>query len=183
MVVADSISGVQSAIAEALSANGGQVSIYVPKGSTVVGELSIPEGASVNISSDRTSPSLFGRRLVGQQPHLGAGANTIIFDGGGSSRIFDVKGRLRLSGVTIQNGRAQYGGCILISASAVLELNDATIKDCTASAGGDIIGDAYGGAIYSSMGSSMTLTDVTVKGCAATHTNVGKAHGGAMYVG
>ena len=182
MVVADSIDGFQNAIADAVSSNGGHVSIYVPDGATVVGQLSIPEGATVNISSDSSTPTLLGRRLAGQQPHLSGSANAIIFDGGGSSRIFDVKGRLRLSGVTIRNGRAQYGGCILISANAVLELNDATISDCTASAGGDIIGDAYGGGVYSSIGSSMTLTDVTVKRCAATHSNVGKAHGGAMYV-
>ena len=185
MVVADSPSGIQSAIADAISSNGGQVSVYIPAGPPITfsSPLDIPVGASVNISSDRSSG--LGRRLASQSPHVDASAaSTIIFDGGGSSRLFDVRGRLRLSGVTIQNGWAQQGGCVRIFGDppAALELTDATIKDCTAFAGGDIVGDAQGGAIYSFVGSSVTLSHVMVTGCAATHTNVGKAYGGAMYL-
>ena len=115
------------------------------------------------------------RRLVAGSSTSSSGA--IVFDGGGTSRLFDVRGTLKLNSVTIQNGRAQYGGCLLVSTDAVLELTNVIVKNCVAAAGGATVGDAYGGAIYSNPGSTVKLTDVTITGCGATHLNNGKAQG------
>lgn len=171
--------------------------------------LDIPEGSAVNISADATSPLLGGesdaasgesgsgdagagggtggtggpgRRLGGGAVAVSSPAGGAVMDGRGRSRLFDVRGTLRIQGLALMNGRAQHGGCIRVRAGATIELIDVTMSGCRAEAGGELYGGAFGGGIQNAAGSTTRMTRVTISGCTATHSGSGDALGGAMYV-
>ena len=167
---AQRISGA-SALRGALSSSG---SIFVEPGVITLsgeGELTIPAGVSVSILGSHTDS---GRRLT-------EGESTLL-DGGSSSRIFNVYGHLRLEGVELAHGLAQYGGAIFVHAGAELELVRVIVRDSSAEAGETFFGSAYGGGLFVSAGGRASVSTSTFHSCNAKNTLVGgQAEGGCMY--
>ena len=67
----------------------------------------------------------------------GVGADTTVIDGGSLDRLFDIRsGDVTISGVTVQNGLADYGGGI--RNEATLTLTDSAVSGNVADVGGGI---------------------------------------------
>ena len=103
----------------------------------------------------------------------GAGAGTTIIDGGAIDRIFDVAPNvtLVLSGVTIQNGAAEFGAGLRNAGGNVI-LQDVVITGNVAS--GSSTSESHGGAIFNDQG-NILLERVTVTG------NSSEQDGGGVY--
>jgi len=100
-------------------------------------------------------------------------------DGGHRSRLFVVRGELRLVGVALMSGRERYGGALMIYGTARLE--SVILADCEAVAPG--YGHALGGALYVQPTGEIVLTDSSIVDCGATNNVAdGYARGGAAYI-
>lgn len=95
----------------------------------------------------------------------GAGADVTFIDGGAIDRIFDVAPSITLvlSGVTIQNGSAEFGAGLYNDGGNVI-LQDVVLTGNTAS--GSASSESHGGAIANNQG-NILLERVTVSGNAA----------------
>ena len=99
----------------------------------------------------------------------GAGADTTIIDGGGLSRVFNVRApaAATISGVTIRNGHAGFGAGIYIQGGS-LALTDSAVSGNTTTVSG------AGGGIFNQ--AILTIDNSTISGNTATG-----AYGGGLY--
>ncbi|NQV27466.1 MAG: hypothetical protein HQ518_24210 [Rhodopirellula sp.] len=103
----------------------------------------------------------------------GAGADVTIIDGGAIDRLFDIAPNvtLVLSGVTIQNGAAEFGAGIYSEGGNVI-LRDVVLTGNVAA--GSVSAESHGGAIVNNQG-NLQLERVTVTG------NTAEQDGGGVY--
>ncbi len=102
----------------------------------------------------------------------GVGASATIIDGSGNDRVFHVMdGRVTLTGMTIRNGLAHYGG------GCCVEGGDVAITHCTMT--GNRVNGSGGGAIYAQNAS------ITISGCTITNNSGTTPHlskGGGIWI-
>lgn len=79
---------------------------------------------------------------------VGAGAETSIVDGGGTGPVITAQAgaEVHIAGVTIRNGSAPAGGCVLVEPGAAAYLTEAELSGCSAAMGGAIAVPAGGSA-------------------------------------
>jgi CSLREA domain-containing protein len=98
----------------------------------------------------------------------GAGTASTIVDGGGLDRVFQIHPGVfvGISGLTIQNGSADFGGGI--RNQGTLTLNNTTVKDNTVTGA-----EAAGGGIFTANASTLNLTGSTISGNTSTYVGGG----------
>ncbi|MCP5053706.1 MAG: hypothetical protein GY940_41455 [bacterium] len=108
----------------------------------------------------------------------GAGYSSTFIDGGGSDRVFHIlDGRVTISGVTVRNGRADYGGGIYA------QKGNFAVQHCTVS--GNTVAPSGtgtqcgGGGIYVEL-ATLTLTDSNISNNSGTAS--GSACGGGVWI-
>ncbi|MGB8326580.1 MAG: choice-of-anchor Q domain-containing protein, partial [Steroidobacteraceae bacterium] len=120
----------------------------------------------------------------------GAGARTTTVDANGTDRVFHALANLTISGLTVRGGNsgAADGGGFFAESSAVVQINDATVRNNTADNGGGVASKgtitltrttvsgntanaAAGGMLAD--GGTATLTNVTLSGNTAVGSNAG----------
>jgi len=119
---------------------------------------------------------------------VGPGANNLIIDAGGHSRIFNVHGvNVAISGVTIQNGgNVAQGGGIYNTGTLALDRDIFNADTATGDATAGLNGGGSGGAIDNAPGGLLTVTNSTfenniAKGASfASAGLVGEGRGGAI---
>lgn len=164
---------------ESAADRSGNVSLRsaIQETNSIVGEaiIALPAG-TYTLTRTGTDENLASTGDLDINDHLtirGAGAETTLIDGGAIDRIFDVAPSvtLILSGVTIQNGLAQFGGGIYNAGGNVI-LQDVVLTGNTAT--GSPSAESHGGAIASNQG-NLLLERVTITG------NSADQDGGGVY--
>ena len=136
---------------------------------SLVGEaiIALPAG-TYSLTRAGTNEDLASTGDLDINDHLtirGAGADTTFIDGGALDRLFDIAPNVTfvLSGVTIQNGAAEFGAGVYNEAGNVV-LQDVVITGNVAS--GSATNESHGGGISNNQG-NMRLEKVTVTGNSA----------------
>jgi hypothetical protein len=113
-------------------------------GDTIIVKKGIYKGRDITIDKDLTIS--------------GAGAGKTVVDAGGSGRVFYIdQCTVDMSGMTIRNGNADYGGGIWLNDTGTLTMTGCTISDNIGTWGGGIMNDG-----------ALTMTDCTISNNAAT---------------
>ena len=122
---------------------------------------------------DCTGTIVFSEQIVITSDVTIIGNGGVIFDGGGSTRLFSVEegAALRLVCLTLQNGRATDGGAIS-SRDADLSIVDSTVVGNSAT--------FRGGAIYTN-GDSFSAVATTFAGNSVGDGTEDRGYGGAIY--
>ncbi|EOD07111.1 hypothetical protein EMIHUDRAFT_198407, partial [Emiliania huxleyi CCMP1516] len=143
----------RSLIEDATSA-AANVSIYLPPGAEfkLSSQISCGSNIKVTVASSGEGATLDGKR---------------------ETRLFYLEGgcSLTLRGLTLVNGRAEYGGVVFAFGAGDVEIIDSTITNCRA----DWYGDGVGGVVYSYDSGAVSIISSTVAGCSAG------AGGGVVY--
>jgi len=151
----------RAAIQEAEHAGGGEVILSAGFGAYV---LTIPAGSELNASAP---PNLATGDLdiSTSITVTGSGADVSVIDGGNAVRVFDVhaNGFLRLTGVTIQNGKGDHDGATGHSHGGAIH-NHGTLSLANSVVSGSVADAAGwgGGGITNASNGSATLRNVTV---------------------
>ena len=96
----------------------------------------------------------------------GAGANSTTIDANSLDRVFQIfSGKVTISGVTIRDGQATFGGGIFNGGGQVTLSNDVITGNCAVGAPGG--GDGDGGGVFNAAG-SLSVTNTTFGANGAT---------------
>ena len=148
------------------------------------------EPALLRLIANRCPPERVVELVVecsggGAGRRLSSGLQRPTLSGGGLSRLFDVRGTLRLEGVDLTNGRARQGGLVFVYNGGDATLTDVDLTDSIAVGSIDASGhgDANGGCAHVDPGGSLTIINGLLKSCSALHTDAlaGIAHGGGVF--
>jgi hypothetical protein len=151
----------RAAIQQAEQAGGGEVILSAGFGAYT---LTIPAG-SEHADGAMPNPAVGDLDISTSITVTGAGADVSVIDGGGAVRVFDVHlgGVLRVNGVTIQNGKADYDGLArhshggAIHNHGTLVLTNSVLSDSSATVAG------WGGGGLTNAGTgNATLRNVTI---------------------
>ena len=104
----------------------------------------------------------------------GVSRDTTILDGNDLTRIMNLTGDVNLTDVKLINGRADYGGGLLVGNSSQLVMNDCIISDCTAT------GSLGGGAISAIVDTSLFATNCIFQNNRADGEPLSISYGGAI---
>ena len=128
----------------------------------------------------RTITLTSGELMVNDNLNIdGLGAQKLSISGGGASRVFDIGSgaTVTISGLTITDGSAEFGGGILNEAGATLDISQAALTGNHAL--GDTGGDADGGAIDNEAGASLSIVQTSLVD--NTTNGSDQSYGGAIY--
>ena len=128
---------------DACTAGSGADTISVPAGTYTLSIAGFNEDANATGDFDITDDLSI----------TGSGEATTIIDGASLDRIFDIRSSVTayISGLTMQNGSANFGGGIYLRAAATLTLDSSTLTGNTATS------STGGGGIYMSFAAASTL--------------------------